>query len=339
MKIAPNHSRDLASSTAGEAAINPDSRRSGDLTFNHRRSPLSFRLASHLLGMTILGLFHAALAVIPVSAQHPKPVSSLRVYVMDCGLLKRGDPMERFSLTMEKVGGVPDFADPCILVVHPRGTILWDTGMIPDAEVQPGVDVPPAPSKYSRSGAIGPTVVNRTLKSQLAEIGYAPSDITYLILSHSHVDHAANANDYAGSTWIVQRAERDFMFDDKRRTSPDFAHYSALEHSKKMLLDGDYDVFGDGRVVLKSTPGHSPGHQSMFLKLAKTGPVFITGDLYHYTVERTSKTTPTDDFNKEQDLASRAAMEKFIKSTGAQVWVQHDLRQNRTLKKSPAYYD
>jgi len=288
-----------------------------------------------VMALTISCLFFAGA---PIEAQSAKP-ADLRVYIMDCGLLKRGDPMERFSLTMAQVGGVSDCADPCFLVKHGEQTILWDTGQIPDGDVQPGVPVMPEPSRYAQMGLIGPTIVNRTLKSQLAEVGFKPDDITYIVMSHSDGDHVANSNDYAGSTWIVQRAERDFMFSDKARASKKFADYSALEHSKTILLDGDYDVFGDGTVVLKSTPGHTPGHQSMFLKLARTGPVFVTGDLYHYSAERFTTATPIGDFNKEQDLASRAAAEQFIKETGAQVWIQHDLRQNRTLKKSPAFYD
>ncbi len=109
--------------------------------------------------------------------------------------------------------------------------------------------------------------------------------ITYLAISHSHWDHVGNANDYAGSTWLARKAEYDFMF--RSDANPvALKNYDKLAHGNIKFIDGDYDVFGDGSVVLLYTPGHSPGHQSLYLKLAHTGGVVISGDLYHYTAER-----------------------------------------------------
>ena len=83
-----------------------------------------------------------------------------------------------------------------------------------------------------------------------------------------------------------------------------------------MIIDeDDYDVFGDGTVIIKSAPGHTPGHQVLFLKLAKTGPVVLSGDLYHYPEERTLNRLPVAEFNKEQTAASRAKLEIFLKKT------------------------
>ena len=98
-------------------------------------------------------------------------------------------------------------------------------------------------------------------------------------------------------------------------------------------------MFGDGSVIIKSTPGHTPGHQVLFLKLARTGPVVLSGDLYHYPEERTLHRLPVADFNKEQTAASRAELEVFLKKTGAQLWIQHDFLGNAKLKKAPAFYD
>ena len=122
------------------------------------------------------------------------------------------------------------------------------------------------------------------------------------------------------------------------RTEP--ANYSALRTSKTTIITAaDFDVFGDGTVVMKSAPGHSPDHQVLFLKLAKTGPVVLSGDLYHYPEERKLKKIPTTEFNAEQTVASRAAVEAFLKKTGAQLWIQHDFIANAKLKKAPLYYD
>ncbi|MBV9768688.1 MAG: hypothetical protein JOZ32_03880, partial [Bryobacterales bacterium] len=145
----------------------------------------------------------------------------------------------------------------------------------------------------------------------------------------------------ARSTWLVPQAERDIMFSDKPAAVRTPKNYMALKDSKTIILpaSSDYDVFGDGTVIIKPAPGHTPGHQVLFLKLAKTGAVLIAGDLYHYQEERHTDHTPTFEYNKEQSLASRAAIENFLKKSGAQLWIEHDYAANAKLKKSPAYYD
>lgn len=283
-----------------------------------------------LLGVTTL----LALAQTVPQAQKsnaPPTVKAPRLYVFDCGVLVRGEP-RAYNLTAEQVGGNTNFSDACFLVVHPKGTLLWDVGIIPDAQITPGgVEI-----QTGRGGTSNKA--SKTLKSQLAVIGYHPKDITYLAVSHGHADHVANANDYAGSTWLVQRAERESMFSDQARKQPVFDTYRALEHSKTTLLDGDHDVFGDGTVTLISTPGHTPGHQSLVVKLQNTGTIILTGDLYHYAAERTLKTLPNGD-NKELTAASRAKVEELLKKPGTQLWIQHDIVGNARLKKAPAFYD
>jgi glyoxylase-like metal-dependent hydrolase (beta-lactamase superfamily II) len=208
---------------------------------------------------------------------------------------------------------------------------MWDSGAIPDADLK----ADGSPVTQERFTA------TKTLKSQLAALGYTPKDITYFGLSHYHVDHIANANDFAGSIWLVQQPERDAMFAEKGGAPvAQRAKYIALKDSKTKILSGqDYDVFGDGTVVVKAAYGHTPGHQVVYLKLAKTGPILLAGDLYHYQEERNTDKTPTFDFNRDQSLASRAAMEAFVKKTGAQLWIEHDLAHFNQLKKAPSYYE
>jgi N-acyl homoserine lactone hydrolase len=277
----------------------------------------------------------AAAAVMVLSGQAagaPPQIRSVRLYVFDCGVLKRGEPTA-YGLTRAQVEET-DFADACYLVAHPRGTLLWDVGIIPDDQVKAG-----GPGGVAIQAANGTNTARTTLRSQLAAVGYSARDITYLALSHGHADHVANANEYAGSTLLLQKAEWNAMFSAEAQKLPLFAAYGALESSKTVLLEGDRDVFGDGTVVLKSTPGHTPGHQSLFVKLAKTGPVLLTGDLYHYAAEKTMNTVPVRDYNREQTAASRAAIDAFLASTGAQLWIQHDIRKNATLKHAPLFYD
>ena len=274
-----------------------------------------------VLGM-LLGLMAAS------GQQRAQKVSSVRLYVFDDGLIHGINP-ETFHLQKDQVA-VADMAVVSYLIVHPKGTLLWDSGAIADSQIKDDGSVATA-GLYSAS---------KTLKSQLAAIGYAPKDITFFALSHYHGDHTANANDFAGATWLVQQPERDAMFEEKAPPITQRAHYDALKESQTKILDGhDYDVFGDGTVVIKAAYGHTPGHQVLYLKLKRTGPVLLAGDLYHYQEERGTDKTPTFEFSREESLASRAAMEAFIKKTGAQMWIEHDLANFNKQKKSPAYYE
>jgi glyoxylase-like metal-dependent hydrolase (beta-lactamase superfamily II) len=212
---------------------------------------------------------------------------------------------------------------------------MWDTGEIPDSAFKSGV----APQ------TAGAFTVDRPLLPQLAAIGYTPADITYLALSHYHGDHVANANAFAGSTWIVQQGDRDAIFaprDTQKKLGAvgNAAYFTDLAKSKTLLLKGeDHDVFGDGTVVIKFTPGHTPGHQSLFLKLAKTGPVLLSGDLYHYPEEITYKRIPPFDSDKEQTAKSRAMIEEFVKKNNAQLWIQHDYTTGIKRKIAPEFYE
>jgi glyoxylase-like metal-dependent hydrolase (beta-lactamase superfamily II) len=276
----------------------------------------------------------AALAALPLSAQNgahhaPKPPKSMGLYIFDCGILKPPDAAS-FGFKKEEIAEL-NMSVPCYLVVHPKGTMLWDAGVIPDTDFK--ADGLPVTQ--------GMSTVTHPLKAQLAAIGYEPQDIKYVAFSHYHIDHTANANMFAGSTWLVSQAERDIMFSEKPAPVRAEKNYAALKDSKTTILPAskDYDVFGDGTVVIMQTPGHTPGHQVLFLKLPKTGPVLIAGDLWHYQEERHTEHVPTFEFNKEQSLASRAKIEEFLKATGAQLWIEHDLATNKKQKKSPAYYE
>jgi glyoxylase-like metal-dependent hydrolase (beta-lactamase superfamily II) len=280
----------------------------------------------------MLQLFLLALLAIvpplPAQAKKAAPPKSVRLYVFDCGTLDIPDPSP-YQLKKEELA-TKDMSAPCFLVAHPQGTLMWDAGPVPDSAFKPGGG--PGTMRYATA--------KKTLTSQLAEIGYSPSDITYLSISHFHWDHIGNANLFAGSTWLVRKLERDIMFTEpfSPRTEPQ--NYSALKNAKTVIVTrSDYDVFGDGTVILKSAPGHSPDHQVLFVKLANTGPVVISGDLYHYPEERKLNKVPTTEFNAKQTVESRKEIEAFLKKTKAQFWIQHDLIANAKLKKSPAYYD
>jgi glyoxylase-like metal-dependent hydrolase (beta-lactamase superfamily II) len=271
------------------------------------------------------------------AAPKAKAPRSVRLYVFDCGVLHNSD-MGRFNLKNEDVA-TTDMSMACFLIAHPKGNIIWDTGAIPDDSWTPTgkmvtqhVTLPDGQQRDAD--------VDKQLRAQLAEIGYAPSDITYLILSHYHYDHTGNANQFAGATWLVPQIERDAMFGGKAFGTMQPSTFSALKNSKTIIIKKDeYDVFNDGTVIVKSAPGHTQGHQVLYVKLAKTGGVVLSGDLYHYPAEMKLGRVPTFEFNQDQTRASRKEIDAFLKKTGAQLWIQHDAVGNAKLKKSPQFYE
>jgi glyoxylase-like metal-dependent hydrolase (beta-lactamase superfamily II) len=298
-----------------------------------RRSLGRFALCGALLAAVLLTCEAQAQPAGPVQPAGPRAglaplpkVTSPRLYVIDCGTLVYNRP-EDYQLTREQVADT-NMSVPCFLVIHPKGVLLFDTGLSDRLVGRPlweNVDEGYGQIRFN------------TLRGALADIGVTPSDITYLAISHWHWDHVGNANDYAGSTWLTQKAERDFMFG----PGADKAHrplYDGLAHAKQVVFEGDHDVFGDGTVVLKFTPGHTPGHQSLYVKLAHTGGVLISGDLYHYCEERTLHRMP-----KEEETtgtpASREKIEQFLKETHAQLWIGHCTAFFRSAIKSPGWYD
>jgi glyoxylase-like metal-dependent hydrolase (beta-lactamase superfamily II) len=259
----------------------------------------------------------------------------LRLYVLDGGILE-SDP-GRYTLTAKDVG-TTQLSIAAYLVVHPRGVLMWDAGAVADADWTP-TGKPTVQGLTLSDGQARQVTIERSLQSQLAAAGFKPADVTFLALSHFHWDHTANANLFAGATWLARPEERDAMFGPQQGPSRPTT-YSALKSSRTTLLrEEDHDVFGDGTVVLKRAAGHTPGHQVLFLKLARTGPVLLSGDLYHYRAERALDKLPTFEFNQEQTRAARKTIEAFMTKAGAQLWIQHELDAHRKLKKAPEFYE
>jgi N-acyl homoserine lactone hydrolase len=184
--------------------------------------------------VAIVGI--ATLAPLLCAAQlAPAPqVTGVRLYVFDCGTLVYNKP-EDYNLKRDEVKDT-NMGVTCYLVVHPKGTLIYDTGLNDRLVGRP---------LYEHVLEGYAQLKLNTLSGQLADIGLSPAKIDYLVLSHYHWDHIGNAGDFAGATWLVYKGDRDHMFAAAARTEPWFAQYSALEKSKTKLLGGDYDVFGD----------------------------------------------------------------------------------------------
>ncbi|HYX62956.1 MAG TPA: N-acyl homoserine lactonase family protein [Burkholderiales bacterium] len=277
-------------------------------------------------------LFAGAMAVILLAAcaSVERPASVERLYVIDCG---ENHVKDLSPWTTPSDAGKPwVFSDNCYLIKHAKGWMLWDSGLPDQLAALPN-------GQTAANGRIT-AYRKKPLVESLREVGLSPADIGVFAMSHSHPDHSGNADLFPASTIYMQRTEYDAAF------GPDAKKYGLintslerLRHVKVVKLDGDFDVFGDGSVVIKSTPGHTPGHQSLFVRLPKTGPVLLSGDLVHLQSNWQARRVPSINYSVEQSLRSMNAMDAFIKATGAKLWINHDFAQSSGMPKAPEYVE
>lgn len=261
--------------------------------------------------------------------ERPATSPSLRLYVFNCGSIAVMD----VSVFHPGIGKDQrkQLTDSCYLIVHPKGSLMWDAGL-PDALVQ----IPEGKTVYK----IFNFRVTKTLASQLKEIGVAPESVNYLGISHMHGDHNGNAHLFPSATLLMQKEEYAAAFGpEPGKYGFDPSNYPTLRSNLVKLLEGDHDVFGDGTVVVKRALGHTPGHQALFVKLPKSGNILLSGDFVHFTDNWVHKRIPGFNFDQEQSRKTMQEMESFLKANQATLWIQHDLEQNATIKHAPAYYE
>jgi N-acyl homoserine lactone hydrolase len=295
---------------------------------DRRRFPREERMSALRRALILVVLSVAPLGLVRAPASAAASVE--RMYVMTCGE-NRTDDVSAWSPGVN-VGQPRVFSNHCYLIRHPKGWLLWDTGNADAIAAHPeGV-----------SGAGGRLIVRmpKTLASQLKELGVDPMEIKYLALSHTHADHTGNANLFTAATLYMQEAEYDAAFGPdakKYRFNP--ATYDKLRGNPVVKLHGDHDVFGDGSVVIKSAPGHTIGHQALLVRLPKTGPVLLSGDLVHFEDNWVHKRVPALNFDREQSLRTMQAIEAFLAETKATLWINHDKAQSERIPKAPAYVE
>lgn len=273
------------------------------------------------------GLTLALAAAVSSPSRAAEPVTEVRLYTLDCGHMQIKD-MGMFSDTGEYEGKPGAVADPCFVIRHPKGTLLWDTGL-PDklAATKGGVDM-----------ELGHQQRDATLVDELKGIGLTPADITFLSLSHTHFDHTGNANEFPGATWILSKAEMAWA---ATQSGPayDLDSFSAYKTAKTQMIDGDYDVFGDHSVIILKTPGHTPGHQSLEVKLKKSGVVILSGDLWHLRDNYRFRRVPPFNTERADTLASMDRVSTLLKNTKGRLVVQHDEGDFSKMPKAPQYLD
>ena len=277
----------------------------------------------------VLGSFLLSLSAFYAQSAElgPKPtVSSVRLYVIDCGTLVYNKP-ESYNLKREEVQDT-NMPVTCYLVVHPKGTLLYDTGLSDTLIGRPIYEN--VIRGYSQ-------IKFNTLKGQLADIGYFPESIDYLVLSHLHWDHTGNAHYFTNSKLLMPKQEYDAGFGPDVKLPYSYKDYAALANRAE-FISGDFDVFSDGSVKILQTPGHTKGHVSLYVNLKNTGGVVLTGDLYHYREELTLQRMP--DVEKTAGTPeSREKIKEFVKRTNSQLWIGHSMEFFRNARKAPAWYD
>jgi N-acyl homoserine lactone hydrolase len=264
----------------------------------------------------------AALAISAAAAFAQTKSGIDKLYILNCGEGVSGD-ISRWSPGVN-VGQSMDFVDNCYLIHHAQGWLLWDTGVADAVAAMPDGQAPsdPKATHWRRP---------KTLASELDGLGVKPADIKYVAVSHTHPDHVGNIKMFPQSTVLVQKAEYDWP-------TPFGRTLQALA-SPINKLEGDHDVFGDGSVTIIATPGHTPGHQSLLVKLPKTGALVLSGDAVHFKSNWENRRVPSMNADNEKTLASMQRIADILVTEKAQLWINHDKAQRDSLKMAPGYYD
>src|ERR1700678_3126724 len=245
-----------------------------------------------------------------------------RLYILNCGEGVAGD-ISRWSPGVNE-GKSMDFVDNCYLIKHSQGWFLWDTGITDAVPDMPNGLAPADPKAVTWHRP-------KKLASQLEQLGVKPSDIKAMAISHTHPDHIGNVEMFPNAMLYVQKSEYEWP---GANNAPRFKP----EHPVTKL-EGDRDIFGDGSLVVLSTPGHTPGHQSLLVKLPKTGEVVLSGDAVHFKSNWENRGVPANNFSKEQTLASMQKIADHLAQDKAQLWINHDKAQRDPLKMSPEFYE
>ncbi len=272
-------------------------------------------------------LFAFASALVPCADAGPVP-PAMRLYAIDCGRLDYSN-MDGFSDTDNYAGQTGSLVVPCFLVLHGNDWMLWDTGVgdriaaLPNGEIKQG-------ARFS---------LRRTLASQLAQIGLKPDDIKYVGLSHLHADHSGNIGLFPHATFLLSAAELPWARSVPTPEGVEAQLIAPLDHAQVDAIEKDRDVFGDGSVRIVKAPGHTPGHCMLLVKLPKSGPLLITGDLFHQRRSLSARLVPRVNVSRADTLASMDRFNGLVKATGARVIISHERQDFEILPGFPAFLE
>ena len=261
-----------------------------------------------------------------------KPVGVERLYVLYCGEGTAPDKSRWTPGVKENEGKPIALTNSCYLIKHAKGWLLWETGYSESLLAM-------MPKGYPTPNLSWVWKNPKTLTQQIADLGLTPAQINYVGFSHAHPDHIGNGSLFTGATLYIQESEYDFYLGPKGKPPSPPANWEKLRGNTTVKLKGDYDLFGDGSVTILTSTGHTPGHQSLLVKLPHTGPVLLTGDAVHFRDNWDTPRAPVQNYDKEATIRSVEKLKGVAAQNKAQVWINHDAAQTATLKLAPAYYD
>ena len=248
-----------------------------------------------------------------LTAMQAPAAPSVSITRLDCGELDINQYGAAFSDTFQYPPGSKKLVGSCYLVRHGDRLLLWDTGL---TDRLAGTEFRTAEQTLS---------LRRSLVDQLNELGVRPEQIEYIGISHQHFDHVGQAYRFPKARLLIGKRDADAL---RATPSSNPRSTDALKHwlsgeGKLEPVSGDRDVFGDGRVVMLDTPGHTPGHNALLVRLA-SGPVLLTGDVYHFTEQVANRGVPTFNHDRADSLASMDRFDRIAKNLGAKVIIQHE---------------
>lgn len=264
-------------------------------------------------------------AMLALPAFGAAQAADVELWRLDCGSIKISD-LSAFSDTLRYQGEERTLTDSCYLIRHDTSYMLWDTGL-PAALLGASQD----------GGGMKPSLAT-TIKDQLSEIGVAPEKIETVGISHNHFDHIGQAADFPQARLLIGKADLDGF----RAEPPAFAVDPSLVtpwlDGKAVVeaVEGDKDVFGDGSVVMLTTPGHTHGSHSLLVRLAGNGPVLLSGDTVHFEEQFANSGVPPFNADRAQSLASMSRLQDMAKALNATLVVQHDAKDIAKLPAFPA---
>ena len=263
----------------------------------------------------------AAMLAGAAPAQQAKPSAKLSLTRLDCGTIDVSD-FDVFSDTYLYVGKPKRLTASCYLVRHGDQLLLWDTGV-------DGALKGKAPAK----DWVFTISLKERIVDQLARLNLKPAQVTHVGISHYHDDHTGQAADFPGATLLMGSGDWEAV---KKRpeTAARFKPWIGGGAKVEPVI-GDKDLFGDQSVVVLDMPGHTPGHKALLVRL-KSGPVLLTGDLYHATEQVANRGVPSFNTDRADTLASFDRFQGIAKKLGAKVIIQHELGDIAKLPAFPA---
>jgi N-acyl homoserine lactone hydrolase len=301
----------LAGLGAGEATTFRTSPKRGTLQGSfHGRTKLN-----RLLTVVAAGVYAVAFADLAAPAYAAPDVALTR---LDCGTPQAPTAVnQRFSDTYAYGDLRLQFVYSCYLIKHGDEYLLWDTG---HAMTMPNV----APKL--------------SLVDLLAKIDLKPDQIKYVGISHYHADHTGQVSSFPNATLLIGKGDWEAITSPKPAEGVNFKPFEnwIKGESKVEPVALDKDVFGDGSVIMLYTPGHTPGHHSLLVKLPQMGNVILSGDAAHFRENYDSDGVPAFNVDRSQTVASLERLKAIASNLKATVVIQHDARDVDKLPAFPA---